>query len=103
MNIAAMAFSEKMKYIPNALHDWFSLGSQVSYNKFKSWCDKYAVSNPDALEKAQELLISHQSWTRDCQINSTPVLFMNDLRLPPGIEFTDLKYFLIRFAPKNNN
>lgn len=97
LNIAARGITGDNSGMLNALDDWFGHKNNITPSFGQEWRKKYQVMDTVSLKKAEELLRFHEQWALQANINSTPILFMNGLKLQPGIGFKELKYFLLRW------
>ncbi|MCP4218541.1 MAG: hypothetical protein GY765_28155 [bacterium] len=81
---------------PGALEKWFAGAHSGTPRFFKSWQRRYTVPDDDTMEQARQLLKLQLKWAVKNNLNSTPMLFLQNLKLPDGTTFKNLKYFLIR-------
>jgi hypothetical protein len=98
LNITAMAVSGRTEDVKNAIKDWFS-NEEIVYNRYyNKWIKRYSPCSVNALKEATDILSVQFKWAYENSIQSTPTLFLNNLRIPQGITYVDLKYFLMRLT-----
>jgi len=78
------------KHISEALESWFSNSNRGSRRFIKKWLHHDSSDAGDTFDKAREIVILHSQRAIASEIQSTPTLFMNDMRLPPGMGFIDM-------------
>jgi uncharacterized membrane protein len=96
VGILSLAEAGKREDVRNALSSWFSSNPDFSRRKFEKWRENYLTGIMIEHEKIADILSLHRKWAGECAINVTPTLFMDGLRLPPGMQVEDLKYLLYR-------
>ncbi|MCP4218616.1 MAG: hypothetical protein GY765_28540 [bacterium] len=79
-----------------ALDRWFKSKNSGTARFFKLWKRHIENPNQDAMERARDLLKTQLKWALDNDLSSTPVQYLHNLKLPDGISFKNLKYYLIR-------
>ncbi|MCP4216791.1 MAG: hypothetical protein GY765_19225 [bacterium] len=94
--ITGLVATGRNKDALEALKKWFSVNHGNSGRFFKSLKRQYDIRSDVSLEKVSGLLARQHKWALKNGIHRTPMLFLDNLALPDGINFKNLKYLLIR-------
>ncbi|MCP4221375.1 MAG: hypothetical protein GY765_42510 [bacterium] len=94
--ITGLAIDGENNHATAALEKWFAGTHSGTIRFFKSWRRQYQTPNQEAMEKARKLLRQQREWAMVSSLHGTPVQYLYNLKLPAGMTFKNLKYFLIR-------
>ncbi len=96
LHILALARAGDRRRVEAALAGWFSMNRGFTRHKFRDWLAEYGTIEQDSRHAAEDLLKDQTGWAESCEIQGTPTIFIDGLKMPPEIQAEDLKYYFMR-------
>jgi len=86
-HINALAKSNNMAFVENALSDWYA----QTQKKYDTWAEQYPVSLNGDINKVTE---RQKAWCELAEIAFTPTILVNGYKLPEPYKLEDIKYLI---------